>query len=84
MELKDTIDMMNSQDYKERIKAEYAQVKIRYTKLKNMVKKYEDGTLDFKPSCSLELLTEQCTHMFNYIKCLEERAKIENVDLGGL
>lgn len=29
MELKDTIELMNSSDYKERFKAEYLQVKIR-------------------------------------------------------
>lgn len=33
MELKDTIELMNSSDYKERFKAEYLQVKIRYDKL---------------------------------------------------
>lgn len=30
MELKDTVEMMNSEDYKERFKAEYQQVVIRY------------------------------------------------------
>ena len=34
MELKDTIEMMTSNDYKERFKAEYYQAKIRYEKLK--------------------------------------------------
>lgn len=34
MELKDTVEMMNSADYKERFKAEYQQVVIRYKKLK--------------------------------------------------
>lgn len=34
MELKDTIEMMTSEDYKERFKAEYYQTKIRYEKLK--------------------------------------------------
>lgn len=32
-ELKDTIELMNSSDYKDRFKAEYYQLKIRYTKL---------------------------------------------------
>ena len=39
MELKDTIDLMNSNDYKERFIAEYLQVKIRYNKLLNMLMK---------------------------------------------
>lgn len=30
-ELKDTIELMNSSDYKDRFKAEYYQLKIRYT-----------------------------------------------------
>ena len=34
MELKDTIKMMTSEDYKERMKAEYLQTKIRYEKLR--------------------------------------------------
>ena len=58
MELKDTIDLMNSTDYKERFKAEYLQTKIRYDKLDAMTVKYEAGTLNFTPSCSLELLKE--------------------------
>lgn len=35
-ELKDTIELMNSSDYKDRFKAEYYQLKIRYTKLHAM------------------------------------------------
>lgn len=40
-ELKDTITMMNSEDYKERFKAEYSQTKIRYEKLKAFNTKIE-------------------------------------------
>lgn len=59
MELKDTIEMMVSVDYKERFKAEYLQLKIRMTGLSNMLKKYKAGTLTFKPSCSYDLLNGQ-------------------------
>lgn len=34
MKLKDTIELMQSEDYKDRLKAEYWQTKIRYEKLK--------------------------------------------------
>ena len=34
MELKDTVGMMSSSDYRDRFKAEYYQLKIRYEKLK--------------------------------------------------
>jgi hypothetical protein len=81
MELKDTVELMNSKDYKERFKAEYLQAKIRYDKLDAMTVKYEAGTLNFTPSCSLELLKEQKKYMGNYIRTLRIRAEIENIDL---
>ena len=81
MELKDTVQMMESVDYKERFKAEYNQVKIRYDKLDEMTVKYEAGTLNFTPSCSLELLKEQKKYMGCYIRCLKIRAEIEGIDL---
>ena len=51
MELKDTISMMTSNDYKERFKAEYYQVKIRHEKLVAMVNKWDSGELNFVPTC---------------------------------
>lgn len=72
---------MNSSDYKERFKAEYLQTKIRYEKLHTMTIKYEAGTLDFEPSCSLELLKEQKSYMGNYLRMLEIRAEIEQINL---
>ena len=81
MELKDTIEMMQSDDYKERFKAEYHQVKARYDKLDAMTVKYEAGTLDFKPSCPLDLLLKQKSYMGNYIRTLKIRAEIEHIDL---
>ena len=81
MELKDTIELMNSEDYKERFKAEYYQTKIRYDKLHKMTTKYEAGTLEFTPSCSIELLREQKRNMGQYLHCLEVRAEIEGIEL---
>ena len=51
MELKDTIEMMNSSDYKERFKAEYYQVKIRAEKLDDMLNKYKLGYQIGRASC---------------------------------
>lgn len=81
MELKETIDLMNSKDYKERFIAEYLQVKIRCNKLLNMLKKWDNGKLDFKPSCPRSLFNKQITGMNTYLDVLEERAKIEKIDL---
>ncbi len=81
MELKDTIDLMQSDDYKERFKAEYYQAKIRYDKLDAMTVKYEAGTLKFTPKCSLELLKQQKMFMGNYIRTLKIGAEIEGIEL---
>lgn len=67
--------------YKVRMKNEYWQLKDRYNKLHQMCIKYEAGTLDFTPTCSLDLLKEQKAAMGNYLRCLEIRAEIECVKL---
>lgn len=89
MELKDTVELMASADFKYRAKAEYWQVKIRYEKLKAMLNKYEvglregniEGRLGFKPNCSFDLLREQQSVMGQYLHILELRAVIEDIDL---
>lgn len=81
MELKDTVVLMNSEDYKERFMGEYLQVKIRYDKLKTMVDKWDKGELSFTPTCPREIYDTQLEAMENYLKVLELRAKIENVNL---
>lgn len=81
MELKDTIEMMTSSDYKERFKAEYYQLKLRYDKLALMITKWDEGTLGFEPSCSRTLLGRHLYHMRMYMIDLETRAKIEGIDL---
>jgi hypothetical protein len=81
MELKETVEMMSSPDYKERFKAEYYQTKIRYEKLYRMVVKYDAGTLNFKPTCPIEVLKDQMSVMLDYLFCLEVRAEIEGIEL---
>lgn len=72
---------MISTDYKERFKAEYAQLVIRYEGLKGMLKKWDDGTLEFEPTCPRSIYNMQIKAMSEYIAVLEARAAIENVDL---
>lgn len=81
MELKDTVELMNSDDYKDRMKAEYLQTKIRYEKLDAMTIKMAAGTLDFTPTCSMSTLLEQKRHMGMYLRSLKIRAEIEGVQL---
>lgn len=81
MELKDTIELMNSSDYKDRFKAEYWQTKIRYEKLHTMLIKHSAGTLDFTPTCPINILIEQKCCMGNYLRYLAVRAEIEGINL---
>lgn len=56
MELKDTIDLMQSADYKDRFKAEYYQAILRTEKLENMLIKWEKGELNFEPASERAVL----------------------------
>lgn len=81
MELRDTIPGMLSLDYKERFTAEYEQLSIRAQKLETFIDNYRNDGLNFKPMCSIELLEQQLDIMKAYIAVLEERAKIEGVNV---
>lgn len=67
--------------WQNRMKLEYRETKERYEKLHKMVTKYEAGTLDFTPNCSLELLRQQKRHMGEYLHDLEIRAEVEGIEL---
>lgn len=67
--------------YKARMAAEYKELKAKYTKLHKMIVKYDAGTLDFTPTCPIDLLREQKATMGKYLNILEIRAEIENVSL---
>ena len=81
MKLTETVDMMNSTDYKERFKAEYNQLAIRYKGLKAMLDKWDDGTLSFSPTCHRSTYNIQITAMTDYLAILEERAVMEGIIL---
>lgn len=82
MELKETVEMMNNADYKERFKAEYQQVVIRYRKLAAMLENWDKGELNFTPTCPRSTYNMQVRAMTDYIAVLEARAVMEGVDLG--
>lgn len=94
MTLNDTIELMQSADYKERFKAEYYQTKIRYEKLKAFNTKieaakrlcYSDSFSTSKceeprHDCPHDLLIEQQRIMGEYLHLLEVRAVIEGINL---
>lgn len=73
--LSDTVQMMNSTDWKERLKAEYWQLKIRYDKLLDI------GIWNNSTQCPLTLMQRQAMYMQSYLEVLEKRAEVEGVDL---
>ena len=81
MELERLIELMKSEDYKDRFRAEYYQLEDRIDKLSNMLEIYKAGTLDFTPSCSYELLNSQLKAMNEYLLYLTVRAEIEGIEI---
>lgn len=85
MELYETIEGMTSTDFRERFKAEYRQTKIRYEKLKDFCNRIEaaarTGAEPPEHCCPLDLLQEQQKYMGLYLKMMEIRAVIEEVEL---
>ena len=81
MTLKTTAEMMNSSDYKERFKAEYYQLAIRYKKLKDFLDRWDNEKLKFLPACPRGTYNIQITAMTDYLAVLEARAIIEGIDL---
>lgn len=81
MVLDKTVDMMLSEDEKERFRAEYHQLVYRTNKLQTMVGKMKKGALDFKPKCSIDLLMWQLSAMKDYLSAMKRRAEVEKIEL---
>lgn len=76
-ELQDTIELMNSNDFKQRLIGEYAQVFIRLTKLRKCL--YPIGAPDKLMNEETWLLIEQKTYMEGYMKSLGKRLDLYNI-----
>lgn len=68
-------------DYKERMRVEYRELTARAGRLRDMLQRYADGTLDFEPVCPIGLLSRQLDVMDEYAVLLRHRAKLEHVNL---
>ena len=76
-DLKDTVDLMLSDDPKDRLRAEYHQAKIRIVKLWRYLL---DGPLT-EDSQEYQMLKKQAGIMMDYIKVLAWRAGYMGIDL---
>ena len=72
MELEDTVDLMNSKDFKDRLRAEFLQLCIRISKLEKYLETNED-----------ELLSAQLEIMKAYRSILKERFQKIHLDVFG-
>ena len=79
MDLQDTVEMMLSDDYRERFKAEFYQLQIRVEKLQAMIDDWSH--LTFKPKVSREFYLIQINIMKAYLRALEYRARIEGINV---
>ena len=78
----DQADGATASDYKERMRVEYQELTGRADKLRDMLQRYADGTLDFEPTCPITLLSRQLDVMDEYALILRRRAGIEHISLG--
>lgn len=79
--LEDTIPLMKSECFKDRLRAEYYQTAIRLTKLDSVIERYENGTIDFVPRTTLDDYKKQAKFMRQYVYVLLDRCPQEGVDL---
>lgn len=69
-------------DWQQRFVIEYKELLSKTAKLGNMLENWDN--LNFVPKCSKSLLSAQYNTMKAYLSILEERSKIENIDLENL
>ena len=75
------IQLIRSDDWKDRFRAEVMELSIRLERLDNMLEKYRNNALDFIPNCPYDILYEQSIYMRQYLRILQERAEIEDIKL---
>lgn len=82
-DLSQTVELMLSEDCKDRFIAEYAQLMIRIKRLERVLSSIADNSSPdcFEPVCPIVLLVEQLYTMQGYLSVLNNRALIEDIDL---
>ena len=68
--------------YQDRMRVEYRELTARAGRLRDMLQRHADGTLDFEPVCPISLLSRQLDVMDEYALILRRRANIEHISLG--
>ena len=79
--LEETVDLMLSEDRKDRFKAEYYQLAIRLKKLTEFLLAWDLGELPVEPKEQRFVFEEQLRNMRSYLTTLQKRAKTEGIEL---
>lgn len=82
--LASTRNMMISPDYKERFVAEFTQDYNRYVGLRNMCEKWDNGKLNFVPTCPRDIYNLQLSAMEQKLAILVKRAHLEDVAINNV
>lgn len=77
--LNDTISLMQSEDEIDQFRAEYHQLRIRYTQFREKLDKLTASGAEL--SCPKHILVTQMSYMERYLVTLECRAEMEGIDL---
>lgn len=85
MTFEETAKAMLSDDWRERVLAEYWQLEVRIDRLECMLNKWHMGKLKFIPNTPYRILVAQLAAMEAYRAILAERIEIEGInrDLSG-
>lgn len=81
MDFKNTVNGMCSEDWKERLVAEYQQLIERIYRMKVMIVLWKENRLDYTPKYPLYVAEDQLQGMERYRESLEYRAICEGIDL---
>ena len=77
MKLEDTVEGMLSDDYSERLRAEYDQASIRLEKLTEILDKYEDDPKSVILDCPVDMLYRTKFYLELYRNALQDRLVYE-------
>lgn len=80
MKLADTVNLMYSNDWRDRFIAEYIQLQIRLSKLDDVLNNRSD-TYSVTDDVLKSVMYKQRDAMESYKLCLERRANLANIDL---
>ncbi len=71
----------SNEAWMERFYKEYWELNERASSLSTMINQYTRGTLPYNPASTVELLSVQYYIMQSYLRVLEERARLEGIDI---